>query len=719
MRMFKAEWKKVFSHKMLILMMIVIPLVPIIYSGIILSAYWDPFGNTSNLPVAVVDQDEPSELEGETLNIGDELITNLKENDDLDWHFVSQNEAQAGFESGDFYMVITIPKDFSKRASTVLEDNPEKMNLTYEVDPGRNFFSVTISEQAMNRINQDISDSVTKEYTRAIFSQINDIGEGFADAAIGADEVNNGVEDVSSGNKKITENLNRLASNTLTFENGTDNIQSGVGGLVEGVNSLHSGASDLNNGIVQYTNSVSQLQEKVAPLSELSIGEEGLSDGLNNLSNGSHDLNGGLVEMKKQLPSQDEIDQLIQGLSDTQQAVNLLQDVVSQSGVPPELVEQVDALNDAVNQVQPKAIGAIGSYTEINQALAGESGLIQGSSKLVGGIDNVISGTETATEITDQLPQLVDAINQLDANSDDLREGSTSLVEGTEIMSNQLPELESGVSQLADGASDLNEGAGKLVEGSSELGDGIATLQGGTEELADKLFAGAETLDNINTTDANYDMLASPIILTEKETSEVPNYGHALAPMFISLGLYIGALAFNLIFPLSGSAVKPTTGLSWWFSKFSFGFVPAVGAALILDVVVVYGMGLEVANMGQFILISILGSLTYMFFMMLLVITMGNPGRFIAMILLVLQLASSGGMFPAVLQNAFFNAINPYMPMSYVIYGLREAMTSSVGNDVFILSVVFLIGCIFLFNLLIWLYLNIRNKREIKLALES
>src|SRR5699024_10083396 len=271
--------------------------------------------------------------------------------------------------------------------------------------------------------------------------------------------------------------------------------------------------------------------------------------------NGSHDLNGGLVEMKKQLPSQDEIDQLIQGLSDTQQAVNLLQDVVSQSGVPPELVEQVDALNDAVNQVQPKAIGAIGSYTEINQALAGESGLIQGSSKLVGGIDNVISGTETATEITDQLPQLVDAINQLDANSDDLREGSTSLVEGTEIMSNQLRELESGVSQLADGASDLNEGAGKLVEGSSELGDGIATLQGGTEELADKLFAGAETLDNINTTDANYDMLASPIILTEKETSEVPNYGHALAPMFISLGLYIGALAFNLIFPLSGSAV--------------------------------------------------------------------------------------------------------------------------------------------------------------------
>lgn len=117
-------------------MMIVIPFVPIIYSGIILSAYWDPFGKTSNLPVAVVNLDEPSEMEGKTLRIGDELIDNLKTNDDLDWHFVNQDKAKEGFGKGDYYMVITIPKDFSKRASTVLEDNPAKMNLTYEVNPG-------------------------------------------------------------------------------------------------------------------------------------------------------------------------------------------------------------------------------------------------------------------------------------------------------------------------------------------------------------------------------------------------------------------------------------------------------------------------------------------------------------------------------------------------------------------------------------------------------
>lgn len=723
MNMFKAEWKKVLSNKMLILMMIVIPLVPIIYSGIILSAYWDPFGNTSNLPVAVVNQDEPSELEGKSLNIGDELVTNLKENNDLDWQFVSSEEAKKGFDDGDYYMVITIPKDFSKRASTVLEDNPEKMNLTYEVDPGRNFFSVTISEQAMNRINQEISDSVTEEYTRAIFSQINEIGEGFADAANGADEINNGVVKLSEGNKEITENLNKLASSTLTFKNGTDSIQTGVGNAIEGANALHSGAIELNEGIIQYTNGVSQLQEKMAPLSQLSLGQEDLNDGLNDLAQGSHNLNSGLVKMNEQLHSKDEIDQLTQGLSDVQQAVNQLQKVVSQSGSPAELVEQVNALNDAVNQVQPRAIRTIDGYTNVNQALAGENGLIQGSSRLAVGIDSAISEKEdlakTATTLTEGLPQLVDAINQLNSNSDNLREGSASLVAGTETMSSQLPELATGVSQLAEGATELNEGAGQLANGSSKLGDGIATLQDGTGVLSDELSMGAETVGNITTTDANYDMLTSPITLTEEETSEVPNYGHALAPMFISLGLYIGALAFNLIFPLSETAIKPTSSVAWWFSKFSLGFIPAVSGALILDAILIWGIGLNVENIGQFILISILASLTYMFFMMLLVIPLGNPGRFIAMILLVLQLASSGGMFPAALQNDFFNAINPYMPMTYVIYGLREAMTSSIGSDVFILSIAVLISCIIIFNILLFLFLNFKHKRYVNLVPES
>ncbi|WP_107841204.1 YhgE/Pip domain-containing protein [Metasolibacillus meyeri] len=720
MKFFKAEWKKVLTNKMLILMMMVIPLIPIIYSGIILSAYWDPFGSTSNLPVAVVNEDEPSELEGKTISIGEELVNNLKENDDLDWHFVSSEVAGKGFDDGDYYMVITIPQDFSLKASTILEDNPEKMELTYEVNPGRNFFSVTISEQAMNRINQEISTSVTKEYTKAIFSNVNEIGTGFADAADGADKITNGLKELGEGNKELTENLNKLSSSTLTFKDGTDKIQVGVGDFIKGANSLHSGATELNNGIIQYTNGVSQLHEKMAPLSQLATGQKTVSGALNDLAAGSYNLNNGLVQLNKQLPSKNEINQLTKGLSDVQQAVNQLQKAISQYGASPELIEQVNALQGAVNQVQPKAIEALNGYTSISQAMDGDKGLIQGSAKLAGGMDQAVSGSKELNEATNNVTtQLVGAINQLNSKSKDLKEGSTSLVNGTKSLSNQLPALQSGVAQLSDGATQLNEGAGQLAEGSSQLGEGIAMLQDGSGELSDKLSEGAESVENIQTTDVNYEMLASPITLKEAKTSKVPNYGHALAPMFISLGLYIGALAFNLIFPLGETAVKPSSGLFWWFSKFSLGFVPAVVGALILSVSVVFGMGLEVENFGQFILISVLGSLTYMFFMMLLVISLGNPGRFIAMILLVLQLASSGGMFPAVLQNSFFSAINPYMPMTYVIYGLREAMTSSIGSDIFSMSVVVLIGCIIIFNLLLLLFFYIKNKKDVELVPET
>ncbi|HLQ73643.1 MAG TPA: YhgE/Pip domain-containing protein [Bacillota bacterium] len=723
MKMFKAEWKKVFTNKKLMMMMGGILFVPIIYAGIILSAYWDPFGNTSNLPVAVVNLDESSSFEDQTLRVGDELIGNLKENNDLDWHFVDEDVAKKGYEAGDYYMIITIPNDFSEKASTVLSDHPEEMSLKYTVDPGRNFFSVTISEQAMKTINEDISASVTKEYTKAIFAQLEQIGEGFAEARDAAEEIEKGAEDLTEGNGEITSHLNSMSSNMLSFKSGTEDVQKGLESFNRGINDLNRGAVDLNAGIVDYTNAVHQLEEAVAPLSNVKNNGDPLGDGLKNLLAGSQQLNDGLVALNNEVPTNGEVDQLIQGLSDVQRGVNELQGVIAEIDAPPILSEQVNTLNNSVEVLQPQVIGALGGYKSINQAVAGDSGLIAGSSQLTKGLDQAIQGNKeivaVSNQMTSHLPQLIAAIDSLSAHSEDLRSGSASLVNGTEVMSNEFPSLADGTAQLNQGATMLNKGIEDLATGSSALGDGMASLDEGVGELAFELSKGAESVDNIAVGDSNFDMIASPTSLEENESSTVKNYGHALAPMFISLGLYIGALAFNLVFPLSEPSVKPTSGFSWWFSKFSLGFVVSVGASLILTVILLFGMNLEVASVSQFTLITILGSMTYMFFMMLLVITLDNPGRFIAMILLVLQLASSGGMFPAILQNSFFQAINPYMPMTYVIYGLRESMTSSLGSGVFNLSIIALLGCIILFNILIWLYFHVINKKKVAVALQN
>lgn len=262
--------------------------------GLFLSSAWNPYGNTGKLPVAVVNKDVKAEYEGKTLTVGNELVEQLKDNDDLEWHFVTEKAAKKGFDDGTYYMVVTIPEDFSKNASTVMDDKPQKMNLTYDVNPGRSFVSETVGKQATNNLKTEIAESVTKEYAEAIFSQLAEIGDGFGDAADGASKLDEGAEKLHDGNKEVTENLNKLASSTLTFKDGANKLQIGVGEFLEGANKLESGASELNKGISQYTSGVGQLQKGA---DELASGTGELTNNSEALIQGSSQLSTGLAKV--------------------------------------------------------------------------------------------------------------------------------------------------------------------------------------------------------------------------------------------------------------------------------------------------------------------------------------------------------------------------------------------------------------------------------------
>ncbi|WP_256204468.1 YhgE/Pip domain-containing protein [Planococcus faecalis] len=139
MKMFKQEWKQLFSKPLLLGTMVVMMFIPIIYSGFFLGSSWDPYGKTERLPVAVVNEDVPSEYEGKTLDIGSELVGNLKENDALDWQFTDAKKAEQGMDDGKYFMVLTIPNNFSEHAASVMSDDPKPMDLQYETNPGRGF----------------------------------------------------------------------------------------------------------------------------------------------------------------------------------------------------------------------------------------------------------------------------------------------------------------------------------------------------------------------------------------------------------------------------------------------------------------------------------------------------------------------------------------------------------------------------------------------------
>ena len=150
--MLKQEWKSLFHNKILLLVVIVIALIPAIYAGLFLASMWDPYGNVDKLPVAIVNEDEPAEYGDTTLTVGDQLVDNLKENDSLAFNFVDADVAKEGLKNGTYYMAITIPKNFSANAATVMDDQPEKMILNYETNPGTNYIASKLSETALGKI---------------------------------------------------------------------------------------------------------------------------------------------------------------------------------------------------------------------------------------------------------------------------------------------------------------------------------------------------------------------------------------------------------------------------------------------------------------------------------------------------------------------------------------------------------------------------------------
>ena len=208
------------KNKLLVVVMAVILLIPAIYAGMFLSSMWDPYGDISKLPVAVVNQDVSVDYQGKTLSVGDSLETSLENSDAMDFHVTDEVTAENGLKNGTYYMVITIPEDFSENASTMMDANPKKMKLQYATNPGYNYISSKLSESAIKEIKANIMAEVTETYTKAVFASIAEMGDGFSNAADGTGELLSGMNTLNDGAATLTDNLGVLASSGTALQDG-------------------------------------------------------------------------------------------------------------------------------------------------------------------------------------------------------------------------------------------------------------------------------------------------------------------------------------------------------------------------------------------------------------------------------------------------------------------------------------------------------------------
>ncbi len=218
--MFKQEWKNIFHQTWIKIVLAAIVLIPSLYACIFLGSMWDPYGNTGKIPVAVVNLDLPVNYGNRTLDVGKELTDRLKDNTSMDFQCVDKGKAQEGLEDGQYYMIITIPENFSKNATTLLDEKPQKMKLHYTTNPGSNYIASKMDDSAIEKIKSEVSQTVTKTYAQTIFEQVTTLTDGLKQANDGTHQLSEGSQALVDGNQLISDNLQVLASSTLSFENG-------------------------------------------------------------------------------------------------------------------------------------------------------------------------------------------------------------------------------------------------------------------------------------------------------------------------------------------------------------------------------------------------------------------------------------------------------------------------------------------------------------------
>jgi len=342
----------------------------------------------------------------------------------------------------------------------------------------------------------------------------------------------------------------------------------------------------------------------------------------------------------------------------------------------------LDTISLGVNQLSEKNTTLT---TSLDQLVSGSSKLTENSSKLTTGLDTLAGKTP---ELVTGIEKLSSGSSQLNSKSSDLIAGLDKIQLGSSQLTDKSSQLLSASSQLGNGAAKIADGAGKLAEGGATLTAGIESLQVGTTDLGQGLRSASNQLKSASTESNNAEILSEPLSLSKKDNDQVPVNGIAMAPYMISVALFVAALSTNMIFAKLPSGRHPESRWAWVKSRFEINGVIAVLAA-----VLVYGgvhlIGLTANHEMRTLFLIIIASLTFMSMVTALTTWNSRLGAFFSLILLLLQLASSAGTYPLALTNDFFKAVNPWLPMSYSVSGLRQtiSMTGNIHNQIIFLLV--------------------------------
>ena len=682
-RIFKNDIKNIFKNYAALIVVIALCILPSLYAWFNIKASWDPYAESgiSNIKIGVVNKDLGATLNNKEINLGDRVVKELKGNTQMGWQFVSEEESIKNVKEGKYYAMITIPENFSKSLTSVLNKDVQKGEIIYTVNEKINAIAPKITVKGANAIQEKVSKAVVETASDAILgigkelgtelenqlprlnniynqllevkSQFGNINDVVNLAGDGAYKLKTLISDIQKNIpliNKTLENSQNLGSNLESFlttsKNNLNNIAPVIKNDIKIINEISNEVSKNVNALISAINSGSEYAPQIV---------DSILGKLSSLNTSTESLINILKTMNKFNPGK--FDDILETLANVQGAINkainvlnTVKDSLANGGTPDlSLLNNVIAFTNDVSNITNNL------YNNFDENITNKINSIFDDAYNVAG--NVVT---VLKEAQNKLPQVTDIMNTV-------YEGADKGIEGIDFVKSKLPEAENMLNELVSKIGSIND-----------------------SEDINRIIDFLKTDVSVRS-----DFLANPVNIIENTLFPMGNYGTGMTPFYTVLSLWVGLLLLSSM--LSVEAKGEYSASAQYFGKMMLFMSIAIIQAIIVALGDLYLLKIYCVNPGLFVLGSIFTSVIFTIILYSLCSVFGNVGKVLGIVLLVIQIGGSGGTFPIQLTPKFFQAINPFLPFTYAISFAREAI-GGVVQSVLIKDIVVLLiyGAIFI-----------------------
>lgn len=666
-KIYKDDIKKIFTNYAALIVFIALSILPSLYAWFNIKASWDPYGKeaTSQIKIGVVNKDKGAELKGEFKNIGNQIIDQLKENDVMGWQFVSEKEAVKAVEEGSYYAMITIPEEFSEDILSLITDDIKKGKIIYTVNEKVNAIAPKITVKGATAVQENVNKTVIETVSDIVLSTAKDLGIEVEGQLPKLDNLYDKLVEIQSKFKDLYETTDLAYDGVNKVADLVTNLQNDIPLITDTLNSTKGLATNLIDFI---TTSQGEINN-IAPTIKTDIGlVKDLADEVSSYVD---------VVINAIKTNGENVKVLLENLSTK---VSSLKEYVTSIRV---LVEKINgksqngALSGVLSQLETAENNLNQLYNEIESIRnLLDNGNVLDTSKL----ENAKTVLNDVSNIAGNLYEKFDTeilgnINTILNTANDSAKGALEILQRAQDKLPQVEEILTTVSALCnkgnEGIKYAKDNLPRAEEIVNEVTSKVAKIKD-SSDLKDLLKLIANNVEERS----NY--LTSPVDLEENSLYPMRNYGTAMTPFYSVLALWVGMTLLVSMF--SVEAHGEYNHMEVYFGKLLLFLTIGMTQALIVSLGDLYLLKIYCVNPALFVTGILFTSVVFVAIVYSLVSVFGNVGKVTAIILLVLQVAGSGGTFPIQLTPKFFQIINPFLPFTYAISFAREAIGGVVQS---------------------------------------